>query len=100
MPIKTKTTVKKPRAKKVAEEPAEIMPVEEPTPENVEEPMDPVPMDPVAELQGRVDALTHDLEEANKALETEKAKYATLEKRYGRVIRLYNLVTENYIQED
>ena len=97
MPIKTKTTVKKPRAKKVAEEPAEIMPVEEPAPEKVEVEE---PMDPVAELQGRVDALTHDLEEANKALETEKAKYATLEKRYGRVIRLYNLVTENYIQED
>ena len=97
MPIKTKTTVKKPRAKKVAEEPAEIMPVEEPALEKVEVEE---PMDPVAELQGRVDALTHDLEEANKALETEKAKYATLEKRDGRVIRLYNLVTENYIQED
>lgn len=83
------TTVKKPRAKKVVEEPTD------PEKVKVEE-----PIDPVAELQGRVDALTHDLEETNKALETEKAKYAALEKRYGRVIRLYNLVTENYIQED
>ena len=99
MPIKTKATVKKPRAKKVAEEPAEIMPVEELVDSEMAE-KDEESMDPVAELQGRVDALTHDLEEANKALETEKAKYAVLEKRYGRVIRLYNLVTENYIQED
>lgn len=73
--------------KKVAEEPVEeLMPVEE--------------LAEKAELQGRVEALTHDLEDANKALETEKAKYAILEKCYGRVIRLYNLVTENYIRED
>ena len=92
MPIKTKT-------KKVAEEPAEIMPVDEPVDSEMAEKVE-EQMDPVAELRGRVDALTHDLEEANKALESEKAKCAILEKRYGRVIRLYNLVTENYIQED
>ena len=83
------TTVKKPRAEEVVEEEVEVLPEADPVCES--EDIDP---------KKRIESLTHDLEEANKALELEKAKYAALEKRYGRVIRLYNLVAENYIQED